>query len=238
MLRQRSLLCLLVLFSGAGDSGARSSGESVLAASGPVFIRDGGDVEASRSLQAGRYDLPIPDLTSADLANPPVVPTAGSSTLAALMAEPQPQPPPRPMAFEYSDGYGRRAKVHKYASIATLPIFAAQFAVGQKLYNGHGSDGTRTAHSALAATTGGLFAVNTVTGTWNLYEGRRDPNHRKRRMVHGILMMVADAGFVATGALAPDEEGEGGVSRSTHRTIALTSMGIATVGYLIMLIGD
>jgi len=43
----------------------------------------------------------------------------------------------------------------------------------------------------------------------------------------------------ATGALAPDDdEGEGGGDRSTHRTVALASMGVATVAYLIMLLGN
>ena len=143
------------------------------------------------------------------------------------------------MPVEYSDGYRTRLKVHKYASFATLPLFAAQFAVGQKLYDGNASDGTRSAHSALAAGTGVLFGVNTVTGIWNLRDGRQDPNHRTKRRIHGFLMMAADVGFVATGMLAPDDEeggGEGGSgNRSTHRTVALTSMGVATVAYLMML---
>jgi hypothetical protein len=94
----------------------------------------------------------------------------------------------------------------------------------------------------LAAGTAVLFAVNTVTGIWNLREGRQDPNHRTKRRIHGFLMMAADVGFVATGMLAPESEGgEGGGgssgNRSTHRTVALTSMGVATVGYLMMLFG-
>jgi hypothetical protein len=146
------------------------------------------------------------------------------------------------VAFEYSDGYRTRLKIHKYASFATLPLFVAQFAVGQKLYDGNASDGTRSLHTALAVSTGALFGVNTVTGVWNLSEGRKDPNHRTKRMVHGILMAVADAGFVATGLMTPESEYDefesegGGTSRSTHRAVALTSMGIATVAYLIMLI--
>ena len=152
---------------------------------------------------------------------------------------------PRPIAFEYSDGYYKRLKIHKYASYATLPLFAAQFAVGQKLYDGDGSDGLRSAHSALAVGTGALFGVNTVTGVWNLLEARKDPHKSTKRTVHSILMLAADAGFVATGLMAPEsehgnefgfEQESGGTSRSTHRAIALTSMGIATVAYLIMLI--
>jgi hypothetical protein len=186
------------------------------------FVLDGGDVEADATVTASSLAAGASALASA---------APGSQAVAR-----------RPMAFEYSDGYRTRLKIHKYASLATLPLFVAQFAVGQKLYNGNGSDSTRSLHGALAVGTGALFGVNTVTGVWNLGEGRKDPNHRTKRMVHGILMAVADAGFVATGLTAPESEGHGagsegdGTSRSTHRAVALTSMGIATVGYLMMLI--
>jgi hypothetical protein len=167
----------------------------------------------------------------------PVLAARGSSQ--ADFQDTEAPPTPRPLAVEYGDAYRIRLKIHKYASVASLPLFIAQFVVGQKLYGGHGSDTLRGAHSALAAGTGVLFGVNTITGVWNLAEGRKDPAHRRRRMIHGILMAVADAGFVATGALAPENEsGEGGTSRSTHRAIALSSMGVATVAYLMMLIGD
>jgi len=177
-----------------------------------------------------------PDLTAA-------VPTGAltlraSALLAAQSADAPPALSPRARAFEYSDGYRARLKVHKYASFATLPVFVAQFAVGQKLYNGTGSDSTRSLHTALAAATGVLFGVNTVTGVWNLSEGRKDPNHRSKKMLHGILMMAADGGFVATAALAPHlhrRNGPTGISPATHRAIALTSMGVATVGYVMML---
>jgi hypothetical protein len=63
-------------------------------------------------------------------------------------------------------------------------------------------------------------------------------------MTHGILMIAADVGFLATAMLAPESEEDeyyNGPSstdgRSTHRAVALTSMGIATVSYLIMLFG-
>jgi hypothetical protein len=117
----------------------------------------------------------------------------------------------------------------------------ANCVVGQDLYNHPGeSESKKGLHGGLAATTGVLFGINTVTGAWNLWEGRKDTNHRKRRMTHGILMMAADVGFLATGLLAPDSEGSYADytdARSTHRTVALTSMGIATVSYLIMLFG-
>jgi hypothetical protein len=145
----------------------------------------------------------------------------------------------RPVPVEYSDGYKVRAKIHKIASIATLPLFIATYAVGQNIYNHPGeSESQRGVHAGLGAATGVLFGVNTVTGVWNLVEGRKDPNHRTRRMTHGILMIAADVGFLATALTIPDREGDYQSyidGRSTHRTMALTSMGIATVGYLMML---
>ncbi len=140
---------------------------------------------------------------------------------------------PRPKAVEYSDGYLRRRKIHFIASFATLPLFATQVVLGQKLYDGS-SGGVRTAHMAVATGIAALFAVNSVTGVWNLWEARKDPMHRAKRLTHGLMMLGADAGFVATGMLAPDE-GEVG-DRTAHRAVALTSMGVATAAYLLMLL--
>ena len=191
------------------------------------FVVDGGDSEAASRRAAAS---PAPSLEEPQVAGPPAPAT----------------PAPRPKAFEYSDGYRTRLKVHKYASYAMLPLFVAQYAVGQKLYDGTGSDTTRTVHGVLAASTAALFAVNTVTGVWNMAESRKDPNHRTKRTIHGVLMLVADAGFVATGVMTPHHEREfedgsfgsssNGTSASTHRSIALASMGVATAAYLMMLI--
>jgi hypothetical protein len=97
-----------------------------------------------------------------------------------------------------------------------------------------------SAHSALAAGIGVLFGVNSVTGIWNMWDARKDPNGHRKRTIHGILMLVADAGFVATAASAPKRENNAQGVRingdpSTHRAIALTSIGVATVGYVYML---
>jgi hypothetical protein len=146
-------------------------------------------------------------------------------------------PAPRVAAIEYSDAYKTRAKIHKYASFATLPLFATEVAISQSLYS-NATDGKRSAHIALGAALGGLFAVNTVTGAWNMWEARKDPNGRKRRLVHGVLMLAADAGFALTPAVAPNRDSLDYFNqRSTHRAVALTSIGIATAGYLTMIIG-
>ena len=229
--RVPSHLPRLLLATALGASGATMTHAEPLGMSAGSFVIDGGQVEAA-SRAAGS------SLAPALADNAPAAPSLRASVDA--IADPtvvaQAASTARPIAFEYSDGYYTRLKIHKWASYATLPLFVAQYAVGQKLYDGDASDSTRSLHSGLAASTAVLFGVNTVTGVWNLAEGRKDPNHRTKRMVHGILMLVADAGFVATGMTAPDDDGEGGGSRSTHRNVALASMGVATVAYLMMLI--
>lgn len=141
----------------------------------------------------------------------------------------------RPQAFTYSDGYNIRRKIHMAASWATIPLFVGQYVAGQKLYDGEGGESAKSWHGALAGGVAALFAVNTATGVWNLWEARGDPNGRSRRLIHGLLMLGADAGFVATGLMAPDDDEEGGGDRSAHRTVAITSMGIAAGSYLYML---
>jgi hypothetical protein len=145
---------------------------------------------------------------------------------------------PRTRAIEYSDWYYKRLTIHKYASYATIPLFALQYASGQDLIK-HGGEGSwgKGVHGATAASIAVLFGVNTVTGLWNLYDSRKDPNGRTRRTVHSLLMLAADAGFVWTGALAPDDD-EGGSSSgaSRHKTVAITSGSIALASYLMMLI--
>ena len=150
----------------------------------------------------------------------------------------------RPKAFTYSDGYILRNKIHKYASIATLPLFAAEAIVGQKLYDDRESESWRSAHSALGYGIVGLFSANSVTGIWNLWEARKNPNGRGKRMFHGMLMLGANIGFLATMATAPDDDhnegveehetGDSGGSRSLHRNVAIASMGVAAIGYIYM----
>lgn len=144
---------------------------------------------------------------------------------------------PRPIPVEYSEWYGRRLAVHRVASYAMLPLFAAQFTAGQRIYGNPAlgrNDWARRAHRPLAYAVGGLFTLNTVTGVWNLWEGRKDPEGRRRRTAHALLMLAADAGFTATGILG-DRAAGGGGSRAVHRNIAVGSMATAVIGYLTML---
>src|SRR5512147_386210 len=61
--------------------------------------------------------------------------TAALAEAAALppAAESQTAAPAR--AVEYSDAYRMRAKIHRIASFATLPLFATEGVLGQSLYN-------------------------------------------------------------------------------------------------------
>jgi hypothetical protein len=160
---------------------------------------------------------------------------------ADAITDPQPASA-RPVAIEYSEGYYKRAKIHKYASFATLPLFATEVALGQTVYNDPNAraSAARNAHIAVGTGITALFAVNTVTGAWNMWESRNDPSHHKLKLLHGILMLGADAGFVATFASGPGGRVSSTLDaqKQTHRSIALTSIGLATGSYLLMLFGN
>ena len=143
---------------------------------------------------------------------------------------------PRRKAFRVSEAYGTRRKIHKLASYATLPLFVAEYAAGDQLYKyGSAAPGWATSsHGVLAGAVAGLFAVNTVTGSLNWWETRSQTDGRTWRTVHSALMLLADAGFVATGALA-DQAEESGDKRKLHRTVAVSSMSVALVSYVMML---
>ena len=150
--------------------------------------------------------------------------------------------PTHAAAIQHSDAYLLRAKIHRYASFATLPLFATELALGASIYNGAGEgDWKKGLHGAVGGTIVGLFAVNSVTGVWNLVEGRSDPG-RGKRLLHGLLMLAADAGFAATAMTAPSEHERGGGSftsdRALHRNLAIASIGAGTTGYLLMLFGN
>lgn len=143
---------------------------------------------------------------------------------------------PRVAPVEYSDAYETRLTIHRWASYATLPLFAFQYVAGRQLYDesGDAPSWAKKGHGIAATGIAVLFTVNTVTGVWNLLEARKDPAGRKWRTTHGILMLVADAGFTATGVLAERAE-RSPENRRRHRNIAISSMAVATVSYLMML---
>jgi hypothetical protein len=184
---------------------------------------------------AAQDDGPIHAAIAGAIRTTPLVTTAPADA-----GDPQ-SPAPRHMAFEYSDGYKTRAKIHKYASFATLPLFASEFYLGQSIYNTP-SDGKKNAHIAIGTGIIGLYGAQAVTGVWNMVEASHDPSSegKKRRLVHSILMLASGAGFAITPMVAPGHRDRlefGTSSAGTHRAVAYTSIGIGTAGYLLMLFG-
>jgi hypothetical protein len=165
---------------------------------------------------------------------------AAFTTDAAVSSDAPQSPAPRQAAFEYSEAYKTRAKIHKYAAFATLPLFATEYWLGQSTYD-NPSEGKKGAHIAIGSTIIGLYGAQAVTGVWNLVEANKDPTGHKRRTIHGILMLASGAGFAITPMVAPGERErfESGTSSSanTHRAVALTSIAVGTAGYLVMLLG-
>jgi hypothetical protein len=143
----------------------------------------------------------------------------------------------RPRAIEYSDWYYRRLTMHRIASYAELPLFAGEYVLGEQLLSDqrHGTrpSGLVTAHVMVATGLGALFAFNTVTGGWNLWEARKDPAGRTRRTLHTILMLVADAGFFATAAAGGSAK-QSISNAQLHQNLAVASMGVGAAGTIMM----
>jgi hypothetical protein len=140
----------------------------------------------------------------------------------------------RPRAIELSQGYYTRLSIHRIASYATLPLFAGEYLLGERLLDSDDPAGwIKPAHTGVALALGALFTVNTVTGAWNLWEARRVPAGRTRRIVHTVLMLAADAGFVYTASLAGNaKDSDAGADK--HRNAAIVSIGVATVSTVMM----
>ncbi len=136
----------------------------------------------------------------------------------------------------YSEAYYRRLDIHRTASTLTIPLFALQLIAGSQLFDksSDAPEWAKVGHRVGATGVAAMFATNLVTGVPNMIEGWKDPSDRTRRLFHASLMLAASAGFTATGLLAESAEGDPD-ARNLHRTIAYSSMGLATVAYFSML---
>ncbi len=144
------------------------------------------------------------------------------------------QPRKRRRAVQYSDQYYTRLQIHRVGSWLELPVFGTEYLLGQKLINDAPPAGwVKPTHTTVAAVLGGLFVVNTLTGVANLWESRASTDDRALVWTHSALMLAADAGFIATAAVAGDA-GHSVSGQDRHRNVALASIGIATVGTLVM----
>jgi hypothetical protein len=159
-----------------------------------------------------------------------IAPTLASDTVPRLVHADSAM---RPRAIEYSDAYYTRLTIHRYGSYAMLPLFAGEYVLGQRLMSttSPAPGWTKPTHIGVALGLGALFTSNTVTGVWNLWDARHDPNGRTLRYLHTALMLTADAGFALAPALVDDDNG---FNRTLHRNVAIASMSVATVGTAIM----
>jgi hypothetical protein len=176
-----------------------------------------------------------------ELALPPIeLPVSVGSELRFVM----PDVPLSPQqAVQLSDGYYTRLDIHRYAGYAVLPLFAIEYFAGQKLLE-EGSGAPLWAekiHKPAAYAVAGIFTLNTVTGLWNLAEAGKIKQGKKRRTLHTVLMLAADAGFVYSAFKAPStskiddriESGKRG-GWTPHKASAIASMGVSTIAYLMM----
>jgi len=146
---------------------------------------------------------------------------------------------PRRKAVVISDAYSTRLTIHKWASYTTLPLFAAQAVVGERLYRDD-QNGVRRSrsllatHDAIAVGLGALFVVNTVTGGLNWWETRHDGAGRAWRTAHALLMLASDGGFAATAAMGESARSSP-ADRDRHKNWAIGSASVALVSYVMML---
>jgi hypothetical protein len=135
-----------------------------------------------------------------------------------------------------SEWYGRRLTIHRWVAYGTLPVFAAQWAAGKQLYDKsrEAPEWAKTTHRVGATALAGAFTVNTVTGLWNLYDSRAQPEGRTLRTVHALSILAADAAFTYAGAKLSDEAEQSLAKRRQHRTVALSAMGVTVASGLAM----
>lgn len=218
--------CLIAVCAIAASASAQVAAESTEPAI-PVIAVPLAPAEPPPATQAS--DTPAPAALTPLLSDPVLVLPPDAQPVATA-------PAPK-LAFEYSEGYRQRAKIHKLASWATLPLFGAEAIIGSSLYSDP-TEGKKDAHLVIGGAIGALFAVNTATGVWNLLEARKDPSFGKRKWVHSLLMMGADVGFVATALTGPGEGGDYDSQRATHRAVVISAIAMSTTAYLIMLLGN
>lgn len=190
---------------------------------------------AGASLAAGPGRQPGPDTTIALPAPRPRLAVANPAAFLRLTGGLADTLARRQDLVEYSDLYGIRAEMHRILSWAMIPLFVGSAYTGFQLRNKGDAapQWTRDAHGPLAAGTAILFGVNTVTGLWNLVEGRKDPEGRGRRILHGALFLAAGAGFAYVTA-AGDNIHASGRANHWHRDVALGSMTVSVVSWSLM----
>lgn len=192
-------------------------------------VRPTAEAGAETTFVRARQPVRSDSIARLALVAEPSLPTAGP--LAPLDT-----PRARPRAIEYSDAYNTRLTIHRWGSYIELPLFGTEWLLGNTLYTSRTPPASwvRPTHRGVAYGLGALFAVNTVTGAWNLWDSRHDTSGRPLKYVHTALMLASDAGFAWAGTVGSGARNATTATWRRHRNIALGSMAIATVGTGIM----
>lgn len=142
----------------------------------------------------------------------------------------------RPKVIELSDWYYRRLTIHRWVALGTIPVFAAQWAAGERLYDDSrdAPAWAKTTHRVGASLLAAGFTANTVTGVWNLWDSRGVEQGRVLRTIHGLSMLVADGLFTYAGAKLSDQAEQSADKRRQHRTMALSAVALSTVSGVAM----
>jgi hypothetical protein len=169
------------------------------------------------------------DSIPADTLRPPPI-------LVAVTLAPEDTVRRRPRAIEVSEWYGRRLTIHRAVSYATIPVFAAEYVAGARLFKEGRAAPTwaKSTHRAGATALAGMFTVNTVTGLWNLWDSRMVPSHRALRTTHALMMLTADAAFTYAGSKSANDAEQSLQKRKLHRTIALSATGLTLANGVLM----
>lgn len=130
--------------------------------------------------------------------------------------------------------YGRRLTLHRYAAWAAVAAFPVEIYTGRRLLSdGADPEWVRNTHTTTVWVLGSTFAVNTVTGVWNWWDSRKEPEGRGWRTAHALVMVAADAAMFATARAG--QAAARGESRERHQTLAFTTAGLTAIGHLMML---
>jgi hypothetical protein len=140
----------------------------------------------------------------------------------------------RPAEEDVGEWYGRRLTLHRYAAWTAVAAFPVEIYTGWRLRSaGADPEWVRDTHRATVWVLGSTFAVNTVTGVWNWWDSRKEPQGRGWRTAHTLVMVAADAAMFATARAGQARaRGEGG---EWHRELAFTTAGLTAIGHLMML---
>jgi hypothetical protein len=155
------------------------------------------------------------------------------ATLLPIVAD---TPRTRPKVIEVSDWYSRRLTVHRVVAYGTIPVFALQWAAGDRLFK-HGAEAptwAKSMHRVGATALAGMFTVNTVTGAWNWWDSRSAKEGRVLRTIHALTMLGADAAFTYAGAKLSNEAETSNDKRRLHKEVALSAMGLTVASGLAM----